>query len=491
MNYGEPLTCYDWQQADVDKCLRTMDYGVGALITSAPGAGKTLVATEVAKGLGVGTILVVAPQGTHLSAWRKTVLRQGLIDSPNDFHVLIGTAKGKRALASLQWNTPGVYITTPQWFARQKWDKFKPDMVIFDEIHVAGAYDNTTRKKLHSLGDVRYRMGLSGTPLRNKFENAWSIVKWIEPDRVGEEYWVWRLTKCATKPDPFAPQGRKVTGEKVPGELFNSLTCYIQHLQRERCCDFHPDGFLAHLPEPLHLEIVVPMATEQRKFYREMENALASSLVNDDGETVRIEAEHFIVVRNMLRRAACALPYAEEFEVEKDGVTETRVRLNFAPDTVSPKIDRLVEDLPDYEGKHTLVLTHSKQIARLACERIREAGMDVAAWHGDISRSERNSILDRFTTGELDVIVGVISAMGTGTDGLQEVCYNLSWLSRDDDASNNIQGLGRLDRLGQSQRVVVRDYLSDETIDVGFYGKQMERVLALNESLRKEPVGSV
>lgn len=482
----EPLVPYDWQQADIDKCLASMSEDVGALITSAPGAGKTLVATEVAKGLGAQVVLIVAPQGTHDGAWKRTIVRQGLTTADR-VHTLIGTAKGKKAFAALKWNIPGVYITTPQWFARQSWEKISPDMVIFDEVHLAGAYGIATQKQLLNLASVKYRMGLSGTPVRNKFENAWSLVRWIEPAKVGNDYWVWRLTKCATKPDPFAPQGRVVTGEKVPGELFNSLTCYIQHLQRERCCDYHPDGFLSHLPEPLHLEVVVPMAPAQRKFYREMENALASSLLDDSGDLVRVHADQFIVVRNMLRRAACALPYAEEVEViNKEGEPVTRIRLKFAEDTAAPKVDQLVSDLPSYEGKHSLVLTHSKQIARLAVARIAAAGYNVEGWHGDVSKTRRNEILAGFVAGDVEVIVGVISAMGTGTDGLQEVCYNLSWLSRDDDAANNVQGLGRLDRLGQDQRVVVRDYLSEESIDVGFYGKQFERIMALDASLRKE-----
>jgi hypothetical protein len=468
-----------------------MSEDVGALIASAPGAGKTLVATEVAKGLGAKVILVIAPQGTHNSAWRRTVVRQGLAKD-EDVHVLIGTAKGKKALAKLQWRVPGVYITTPQWFARQNWGKYTPDMVIFDEIHMAGAYGIATAKKL--IGDGKkpgltatYRLGLSGTPLRNKFENAWVIVRWLEPAKVGDDYWVWRLVKCATKPHPFAPQGREVIGEKVPGELFNSLTCYIQHLQRERCCEFHPNGFLAGLAEPLHLEVFVPMAPKQRQFYREMENALASSLLDDSGDVVRVHAEQFIVVRNMLRRAACALPYAEEYTaINKDGDEVERVRLKFADDTVAPKVDKLVSDLPTYEGNHTLVLTHSKQIARLTVARIAEAGYSVEGWHGDVSKPQRDKVLAGFTSGELQVIVGVIAAMGTGTDGLQEVCWNLSWLSRDDDAANNLQGLGRLDRLGQSKQVVIRDYLSEESIDVDFYGKQLTKVMALEQSLRRD-----
>jgi hypothetical protein len=458
----------------------------GAIIASAPGAGKTLVATEVAKGLGVGTVLIVAPQGTHGRAWKKTIVRQGLAKA-EDVHILIGTAKGRKAIASFKWGLTGVYITTPQWFARQNWAKYKPDMVIFDEIHMAGAYGINTSKGLLDLANVPYRLGLSGSILRNKFENAWSICTWIEPSKVHpKDYWVWRLVACATKSDPFARQGRRVTGEKEPGKLFNSLTCYIQHLQREQCCRYHPHGFLEGLPEPLYIERISEMTSAQAKFYREMENTLASSLLSEDGGVVKVHAEQFIVARGMLRRAALGLPEAyTEFVQNKAGDWVERARLRFPDDAPSPKLDQLIADLPEHEGKHTLVLTHSKQFARLAVDRIREAGYTVEGWHGDVSKKVRDAILADFTAGELEIIVGVIAAMGTGTDGLQEVCWNLSWLSYDDDASNNFQGLGRLDRLGQRSRVVNRAYLSDGTIDVGFFGKQMTRVLRLEQSLRK------
>jgi hypothetical protein len=461
------------------------------LITSAPGAGKTLVTAEIIKGLDVNTVLIIAPQGTHLGAWRKTLVRQGVVKAEN-FHILIGNDKGKKAFANLQWGIPGVYITTWQWFARQKWGHIRPDVVVADEIHYAGSYGIATSRKL--IGDSKnpglsatYRIGLSGTPWRNKFENAWVITKWIEPAIQDLDFWTWRLYKCATKADPFAPQGRKVIGEKVPGELVNSLSCYIVHWQRERCCAYHPNGFLADLPEPLRIERIVEMTTAQGKFYREMENSLASSLISETGERMTVNAEQFIVARNMLRRCALALPNARTETVfnKKTQEEEERVRLYFEADAPSPKIDALIDDLPSYEGKHTLILTHSKQITSVAVDRIAQAGYTVKAWTGDTTKREREEILAEFTSGELEIIIGVIAAMGTGTDGLQEVCYNLSWLSYDDDASNNTQGIGRLDRLGQSRQVVVRDYMSDRTIDVGFAGKKMQQVIDLEQSLRK------
>jgi superfamily II DNA or RNA helicase len=467
----EPLVPYPFQAHDIARCVKDLKAEVGALITSAPGAGKTVVATEILKGVGAKVVLIIAPQGTHTSAWGRTIVRQGVADG---VRILKGDQKGKAALADLRWGKAGVYVTTWQWFARQKWTGFKPDMVIADEIHYAGNYGIATQKKLHELGHVKYRLGLSGTPIRNKWENAWAICRWVEPAKVPLDFWMWRMVDCETQYSKFAPQNREVIGEKVPGKLFNSLTLYIQHRQRERCCSFHPNGFLADLPEPLRIERVIDMTAEQKRFYNSVESTLAGELLDEAGESMRVNASMILTARAMLRFCALALPVADE-----DG------RIKLVLDNPSPKLDAFIEDLPSIEGRHILVLTHSKQFAQVAVHRLQQAGYTAEFWTGDVTKRKRDAILDSFTSGELEIIVGVISAMGTGTDGLQEVCNNLVWMSHDDDASNNIQGLGRLDRLGQSKQVVIRDYVSAASIDVGFWGKKMAKVMALEKSLRK------
>ena len=56
----------------------------------------------------------------------------------------------------------------------------------------------------------------------------------------------------------------------------------------------------------------------------------------------------------------------------------------FPDDAPSPKLDALLADLPAYEGRHTLVLTHSKQFCKLAVARIADAGAAV------VDRRRRN-----------------------------------------------------------------------------------------------------
>lgn len=473
----QPLVPYDWQQADIDKISANLSEEVGALVVSAPGAGKTIVAVEVLRRLRPNVTLIVAPPSTHDNAWARTIRRQGDLPLPRQ---LIGDRKGRAAWEDLRWGKPGVYITSAQWFARQDWGNIDIDMVIFDEIHMVAKYGNVSQKKLIGHGKkkglhAKYRIALSGTPFRNNFENAWTIARWVEPRKMQKDFWIWRIQDCLGTYDHFAPQNLRVTGEREPGKLVGELTCFIAHYQRERCCDFHPDGFLAHLAPPIMVDRDLLMTKDQEAFYRSMEQHYIAYLTTPD-ETGRVPvvAELPITARGMLRFCALGLPAFNEAEE----------RLYFTEDCVSPKLDAVIEDLTMLDGKRALIMTHSAQFAEVTVPRLQQAGFRVALWRGGVSQTRRTEILSQFQNGELDAIVGVISAMGTGTDGLQEAAYNVMWLSADDDASNNTQGIGRLDRLGQTHQVTMFVYRMLKTFDVGHLPKQIETQLKLNQSLK-------
>lgn len=470
------LTPYDWQQADIDKAVKSISPTAGALVVSAPGAGKTVVATEILVELQPKITLIIAPPSTHFGSWERTLRRQGFTD---EVKPLLGTAMGKKNFEALRWGTEGVYITSAQWFTRTDWKGIELDAIIVDEIHMLAKYGNAGMKRLVGYGRSKgiyapIRIGLSGTPFRNNFENAWTIAKWIEPSTVAGEYWVWRVTECVGVYDHFAPQNLRVTGEREEGKLASKLTCFIKHSQREHCCDFHPHGFLAHLAAPIVIERDLPMTKAQAEFYHNMEDTYAAflSTPNDNGE-VPVIAEFPIVARGMLRFCALALPSFNE-ETEK---------LYFEENAPSPKLDASLEDLSKLDGMRVLAFTHSKQFAKIAAKRYEAAGYRAVAWDGDLTPKRRRDTLTGFIAGEIDIIVGVISAMGTGTDGLQEAAYNVMWLSVDDDPSNNVQGIGRLDRLGQEHQVTMFDYRMLKTFDVGHLDKQIQKQLDLNKSL--------
>lgn len=470
------LTPRDWQQADIDKIANSLTEDVGALVVSAPGAGKTLVAVEALRAKNPKTVLIVAPPSTHGSAWERTLVRQGVTLPMTR---LVGAGATEK-LKALEKGVPGVYITSAQWFTRQKWGKIHPDMVIIDEVHMLGKYGNKGQRALNGYANSKglvskWRLALSGTPWRNNFENAWAVVRWVEPDKVNPVYWAWRASECVGVYDHFAPQNLRVTGERVPGKLASSMTCLISHSQRGHCCDYHPNGFLADLPEPVRIERDLDMTRAQSSFYHSMEKTYFALLTSPNPETgiVPVVAELPIVARGMLRFCALALP---SFDEEGE-------RLYFSPDAESPKIDQLIQDLAALDGKRVLVLTHSAQFAKLVEERVGDAGYSIVAWTGALTQRKRDRALKDFREGELDVIVGVIAAMGTGTDGLQEAAYNAIFVSVDDDSSNNTQGVARLDRLGQTHQVTIMEYRMKNTFDVGHLSRQIALQLELNKTI--------
>lgn len=471
------ITLYDWQQADVDRISPNLTPEAGALVVTAPGGGKTLVATNLLKRATWSTALIIAPPSTH-DSWADTLVDQGLT-APRQ---LIGTKPGKAAFSDLMWDKPGIYITSAQWFCRQDWGNISPGAVIFDEVHQGVTYGTATQKALLGHGKKKglrspVRIALSGTPFRNNFENFWALARWIQPDSVAGEYWLWRRTECAGKYSPFASQNFEVTGEREPGKLVSKLVNYVIHYQRERCCDYHPKGFLAHVPKPIEIKRVLQMTPAQASFYRAMSDEMVAMLTSpDENGEIPVIAELPITARGMLRFCALGLPSWDD----------ELGQLYFDEMCESPKIDALLDDLGKLDGKRALVLTHSKRFAKVVARRVAEAGYAAEAWHGDVTQTQRKTIKSDFISGKLDVIVGVISAMGTGTDGLQTAAYNVMWLSIDDDATNNKQGVGRLDRLGQTHGVVSIEYQMRNTLDVGHLDKQLQKMLAHNAALKRK-----
>ena len=456
-----PLKPYPYQQRDID---RIVENGGSGIIATQVGGGKTLVAIEAAKKLGVKNVLVIAPKGTHKRAWQRTIERQ----IPNaSVNYINSTKKGKEAFTQLRDGASGWYLISPEFFRSLHWAGIHPELAVFDEVHRAANRKSRTAKMLHTL-KAQNRIGMSGTIAGNKIEGFWSVTRWVFPNVAGRSFWTWVEKYCNTRFDHFA--GKVVTDEKYPGTIVKDLPVYIRHLKREKCCEFHQEGMDADLPSVVHIERTVSLSAEQKKIYKKMEKDLFVFL----GEHPLI-AEVPIAVRVRLRQITLATPSI---------VPETG-EVFFADDAKSSKIDEflsIIEDHPD--GEAMLVLTHSQKFASVVVRRLQEKKFTAFEWSGKASQKSRDEALESFISGEIQFIVGVIAAIGEGTDGLQERASVMVWFSKDDNRLLNEQAMGRLDRRGQKSSVVSYDIIADETYDSGQLSKLVEDQLVMNQSLR-------
>ena len=456
------LTPYPYQERDIEKLIANDGTGI---VATQVGGGKTLIAIETAKRLGTQVNFVIAPKGTHKRAWQRTIEMQ----IPNaQVRQINSTDAGKQAYFDLKKKVAGWYLMSPELFRTFHWVGFEPDLAVFDEIHRASNRKSKTAKMLHTLKAKR-RIGLSGTIAGNKIEGMWSVLRWVYPDLAGKSFWAWANKYCKTETDYFA--GVIVVGEKKPGTIVSHVPCYIRHLKRDQCCDFHPEGMDADLPSMVQMQRVVQLSSEQKRIYKKLEKDLLVWL----GENPLV-TEVPVATRIRLRQITLGVP-----QIDDTGA------VSFAPDCKSSKLDELMSIIDDHpEGEPMLILTHSQKFAEVVTHRLSAKGFPSFEWSGTKTQKERDKALEEFIEGKIQYIVAVIAAIGEGTDGLQERCSTVVWLSKDDNRLLNEQAAGRLDRRGQKRAVVSYDIIAEDTYDEGQLSKLVKDQLAMNASLRKE-----
>lgn len=472
---------FDWQLADLD-ALRSA--GWNGVCAVEPGGGKTALAAFSIQGSGASVSVVVAPQGTHRGEgdgyeWHIQQILNTQVRFLNN-----GTKTGREAFADLSFGVPGVYLITPQLFARTDWSIFTDiDMAIIDEVHLV-AQGRKSRKAMLGANKrpgfrAAHRIAMSGTPVRNKFGNWWSIMRWLYPERdsYGEvadrsEY-RWKDYRMTSKYSFFAQNGKDYEDEKVPGLLVSELPVYIQHFRRHECCAWHPNGFL-EMDEPQVLKERIELSAEQKRVIRDLEKQSLAWL--DDNPMI---AELPVTTQLRIRQVTLGVPTLVPGE---DGA----LSVEFSEDCKSPKLDRALEIMEQLEDREPVVVfTSSQRFARVAAARFNTSGYAAFEWSGKVSQKDRDGLMRDFQAGKYQVAVVVLAAGGTGVGGFSKVCSTEIWLDRDLDNTTNIQAEARLDRLGGRGQVQRFLLLDSEGRDEGRLSKELEARLKLNESNRK------
>ena len=498
------------QEAAIEKMLRTESDG-GALLAFDMGLGKTRTACMFARKYEARVVLVVVPLQT-MEDWQKTVEEQypGM-----PVRIIKGDPKGAKktpgadAMTAFRWRQKGVYLVTHQYWEGQAWvqepvKKRRKDEVqryrkvdsgtwrggnflfVFDESHRAANALSWTFKALMNLTPFTqggpFKLSMSGTFMGDRFDGAYGATKWVWPHRtdiIPSDIFEWRKIWAEVKYDKFAPRNQKVVGEKEEGAFVSALPCYI----REE----------SNMPPTIKHDVMVTLYPEQRRVYDELDDKMVA-WINENP----LVAEYSITKRARQRQTTLAMPTID-FD-EETGALE----VSFSDDAQSAKIDKLFLEM---EGKGELgdlmvdepllLLTDSQQFARLLTLRLNERYGDYAReWSGKVAREKgkqkrtadrpyRKGIKQDFIDGKLRYLVGVQSAMGTGTDGLQyTTAHIVVFMSRSDRRIDNEQGTSRLNRTGQEQEVHEVSFIGRDTVDTGQWSNQMVAAVKQQRSMK-------
>lgn len=469
-----------------------------ALLNIEPGGGKTVLATAAALESGSSVNMIIGPDGTFESAWLPTVKSMAGVPVRR---IGRSTKAQKEALSDFEWGVPGWYFQTPQFLTRADVSEWYADMLIVDEGHMLNAAKSAGQRKLSGY-DVEEdgtpfaqqsgrRMFLSGTPWRNHFGRSWATMRFLWPHLNGidevatESHYLWlkeRMTfqeVYTSQRDRFgrAKKAKVWLAEKEPGRLINEAPCVIQHFRRERCCDFHPNGFMP-TEKPQELEVIVPLTPKQKSAIEQMEEEYLAWF---DGEPLR--ADLTITQKQRIRQICLGEPKVEvEHYVDANGDEKTRSLVSFEDDCKSPLLDRVIEKMQEFEDEPVVMFIESQQFAAVTVARLKKAGISAFEYSG-ATRKERDSNLARFGS-DFQVAVIVISAGGTGLDGIQRVTTTEFWLERSVDPTLNTQAEARADRMGAEGRIQRFTFKDDLGYADGRISEQLEQVMALRQTLR-------
>lgn len=427
----------------------------GSLIAGDMGTGKTLIGTEIIKRRGHERVLIVCPKSTRGTAngthgWAGTLRQQGVA-------LPITIVKNRDHLPQGPF-TSGVWIVTRESVAAYRretktkpgydWGAARWGTVVYDEIHAIANRKSQAYDAAREISS-ELRIGLSGTPFRTRFSGLWSVTRWLWPDRVQPGFWSWAY-KWARVENLVVMRGGKpkkvrITNfEKSPGAYVAALPNY-HRLTRTRRAVFR--------------ELEVDLTPEQKRMYEHMK---AKMLARVEGGI--LVADLPITQRMRLREMTLGTLSIDEED-----------RTYYEADTKSAKLDALAEYLDGHPADEApvLVFTHSKKFAKIAALRFPGAEL----WTGDTPDAEREAIKERFLAGESHLLFATIDSFGTGTDGFQERSSTVIFLSRSESPTDNDQAIGRLDRRGQDdEMVLVLDIVARDTYD-------QEHLLAQNAKL--------
>lgn len=481
------LTPFNWQLRDLETLKRNNFTGLLALEA---GGGKSLTATLAIKNAKPTVTLILAPQSTHKTAWIPT-----LADNADVEARIIGNGNKaqRQALNDFTWGYPGVYLTTGQFMARSSTDisDWRGDLIVVDESHTLTTMKSSGQRRLSGYHPSdgqplsrRFdaRMALSGTAMRQNFENLWGTMRFLWPDLderlevAHSNPYLWMQDRMdyveiyTNQRDQWGKPKvvKQYLTEKEPGKLLSEAPCVIIHKRRETCCSDpdHEGGFLK-VEEPQVIEREVALTSKQNRAIRELETIMMTYL-NDHPLEVTIPLTQKQRVRQLTLGEA-SVQYTDD---DKSTVV-------FDENCVSPFTDEtihILSNLPDDEN--VVIFLESRKFAEVLVKKLNAAKFKAAEYSGVVKAD-----LSKFGT-DYRILVGVTSAIGTGTAGLNHISHTEIVFEQPISLTARTQVNARLERLDNTQRVQRYVLLDDYGVQSGRVEALIEKQALVNRSLR-------
>jgi superfamily II DNA or RNA helicase len=343
--------------------------------------------------------------------------------------------------------------------------------VMLDEAHrIKDPKSKQTRavwQVMHAPG-VRYRWGLTGTPLASHVGDLWAPLHAVAPeDYPTKTRFVDRY--CLTDWNMYG--GMDIVGLKpdTKDEFFKGFDPRFRRMLKADVLDQLPPI----IRDTRYCELTLAM----RRTYDELYGGLATRL--PDGSTM-------IAWNDMTKQGKLVQLASSAVELDKrdpDDILTWKVTLK----NPSPKIDALVDLLDDLgvgDDEHrppVVVAAESRQLVDLAHERLAATHLRVDKITGDTDTVTRDNLIEALGDGALDVLLFTIKAGGVGLN--MQAADTLIFMQQPWSMIERLQTEGRVHRFGSEihNAVKIIDLVTADTVE----DDQIQRVYDKLEKLEE------
>jgi SNF2 family DNA or RNA helicase len=413
------------------------------------GLGKTLQSICAIEIVNPKYILIICPNSLKFT-WEKEIAkwtnRKSLVIHGNDRNI-----KAKL----INSYEEGYFIINYESFRLfPQLANFNWDITIMDEAHRL-----KNRKALHVVACKKvkseYLWLLTGTPIENRPSELWSLLNCLYP-KTFSSYWLFVEQYCYIKEITITDASGNERKAMIPDfsicpkelhELINPIM--IRRLKTE---------VLKDLPEKLYQNIIIELAPEERRVYKEIIKDMIS-MVNED----TIIATPTVLSQYTRLKQIC---------ISKELLGENRINIH------SAKLDALVELIDSSVETHKIVVfTTLLEALKLVKDRLyRDIGIVALEISGEVKTVDRQRNLELFHNDPNSrVMLVTIQTGGVGLDLTPaDICINLD---KHPNPMKNIQGEDRLYRIGQKKNVTIYNIIAKDTIE-----EYMENMLLKKET---------
>jgi SNF2 family DNA or RNA helicase len=321
-------------------------------------------------------------------------------------------------------------------------------MLILDEAHYV---KTMSAKRSKTIARIRpcYKLGLTGTPLSNRPEDAFGVYEQFLPLIFNKNFGAFRDNFCKTESvTGFTKEGKEVTRKRISGyKNLNFLSSFSYMIGYRRT---KTDTLC--LPPKQRYEITVDMEYDQEAIYKEVANNLYSEIELIDEGTIVIQA------RGILSKLIKLSQIADGFVKDAHGQ-------NFWLPNNSKiiELDNLLKHKVESLDNKIVIWCKFTEVFNQLMKRYQKYG--ATGINGSIKAKDRSGIIDNFQNNkQTKVFIGQINSCACGItlhSASHMVFYDKAMLS----TSSISQAEDRCHRIGQFYPCKIYSLTAIDTID--------------------------